>query len=349
MRPRIPVRHGEVSWGWEGGLLEAARKTGASFPEGLSELREEARRGLSLPQGEPVVASGHQPLPVHPGILLRQLFLAALPQDVARVWISVDSDAPGAISFPVPLRRRGYTHHELVLLRNPNRLVLAARPAPGQKALARAWELMEARLSTLKNQGILRRAEEAWKRLPPPEGPWPGWWEEAKGRLAGLAGVRVIQVSELAASQAFKDFVSLLLCKKEGFLSAYGKAVRLCGLPSLSPGELPFWRLEGGKRGPARAPGEAQLPRALTLTFFLRAVVCDFFLHGAGGAGYEPGVDLLFREVFGMEPPPWGWLSGTFLLPEPSGERRLPGRAYPFFLHDLLEVREALSGPLSAL
>jgi len=74
-------------------------------------------------------------------------------------------------------------------------------------------------------------------------------------------------------------------------------------------------------------------------------LVCDFFIHGAGGAGYEPAVDLLFRELLGIEPPPWGWIVGTFRLPEPSAEERLLGRDYPFFLHD----PGVLSGPLQTL
>ena len=349
MRAWIPERHGEVAWGWgEAGLLRqawTARRRG--YPK-LARLREEGRRELGLPLDRPVIASGHQPLFVHPGILLRQLFLAALPPEVAPVWISVDSDS-AAVELPVPLRRRSYTAHRLVLLSNEDKRVLAALPAPSGARLSRAWERLRERLETLENKAILERAAQAWNSLPEPRGNWPGWWETAKASLAGISGVRVLPVTELAATRSFRAFVELLLSRKGAFLEAYQQAAGRAGISPLPPGELPFWRLEAGKRRPACAQDEVRLPRALTLTFYLRTVVCDFFLHGAGGVGYEPGVDLLFQEVFHVEPPPWGWLTGTFLLPEPSEEERLPGREYPFFLHDLGEVRRALTGPLSAL
>lgn len=350
MRAWIPREHGQVAWGWgEGGLLEQAWAAWRrSHPE-LDRLREEGRRELGLPLARPVVAAGHQPLPVHPGILLRQLFLSALPPEVEGVWISVDSDAPPAVELAIPLRRRAYTFHRLVLERNEDRRILAALPVPSEARLAQAWERVRKRLATLENKAILERAAQAWGRLPRPGGNWAGWWEEAIARLVGGSGVRVIPVTELSATRSFHAFVELLLSRRGVFLEAYRRAADRAGVSPLAPGELPFWRLEGGKRRVARAQGEVHLPRALTLTFYLRTVVCDFFLHGVGGARYEPGVDLLFREVFRIEPPPWGWLTGTFLLPEPSERKRLPGREYPFFLHDLGEVRRSLAGPLASL
>jgi hypothetical protein len=160
--------------------------------------------------------------------------------------------------------------------------------------------------------------------------------------------LRRVYASELAATRAFREFLEWLSTREEVFLAAYARGAERAGLPPLSPGELPFWKLSEGIRAPAASWQEIQLPRALTLTFFIRVAVCDFFLHGVGGAGYEPGVDLLFREVVKLEPPPWGWLTGTFFLSEPPGAY-LQGRGYPFFLHDLEEVQAGLSGPLSAL
>ena len=351
MRAWIPQRHGEVAWGWgERGLLAlaraGARELAASPWRGL---RERARRELGLPLDRPVVASGHQPLVIHPGILLRQLFLAALPPEVEPLWISVDSDSPPAVEFPIPLRRRTHTTHRLVLLANEAGRILAALPAPSATRLSQTWDRMRKRLETLENKAILKRTAQAWGRLPEPGDSWPGWWEEAKARLAGVSRVRVISATALAATRPFRAFVELLLSREEIFSAAYRRAADRAGIAPLAPGELPFWRLEGGRRWPARARDQAHLPRALMLTFYLRAVVCDFFLHGVGGTGYEPGVDLLFQELCRGEPPPWGWLTGTFLLPEPSEQERLPGREFPFFLHDIEEARRGLAGPLSAL
>lgn len=351
MRDLVPQRHGEVRWEWGGrGMLALARAGARALASGpWAELRQRAREELGFPPGRPVIASGHQPLLVHPGIILRQFFLHVLPPEAYGVWVSVDTDAPQDVGFPLPLRRRAYTHHFLVLISNPERRILAAIPAPTPELLDQARRRIAERLATLHNRAILTRAETAWKRLPPPEGTWPHWLETAKARLCGLQGLRWLSAKALAETRAFREFAELLLGKGDLFLEAYEAAAKKAGIAPLKPGELPFWTIRGGRRQPAR-PGDGPLfPRALTLTLFLRAVVCDFFLHGAGGATYEPGVDHLFRAALGIEPPSWGWLTGTFLLPEPSAEQRLPGREFPFFLHDLAEVKTALAGPLSAL
>jgi len=348
--PRVPGGPGEVAWGWgAAGVLELARRAARSLGSGpLAQLRAAAREELGLPQDKLIVAAGHQPLPIHPGILLRELLLAHLPGEASGLWLVVDSDAPREVGFPVPLRRRRYTHHRVVLWDNPGRVILARFPAPGEGRLRRLWELLAARLSTLINPAPLRRAGEFFCRLPPPGEGWPKWWEAAKAGWAKTEGLRRLWVSELVQTAAFRNFLGWLAAREGVFLPSYARAAELAGLPPLHPGELPFWQLAGGSRVPAGSWREAHFPRALTLTFFVRLVLCDFFLHGAGGAGYEPGVDLLFREVVGIEPPPWGWLAGTFLVEEPPGAH-LPGREFPFFLHDLTQLREGLSGLLSAL
>ncbi|MGC9529388.1 MAG: hypothetical protein ACP5G2_02045 [Candidatus Bipolaricaulaceae bacterium] len=350
MKVGVPKRHGEVRWRWDSpGLVAAARRgwhqlAGAPW----AGLRVRAREELGLPLDRPVVASGHQPVFLHPGILIRELLLAGLPAEVTPVWVSVDTDAPRAVGFPVPLRRRHYTHHFLSLVDNPQGMMLADIPAPSPDVLGRAAERMGRRLGTLRNVELSVLARRAWERLPPPGGKWAGWWERAEVQLGAPGGLRRLSARSLADTAAFAEFTAWLLAGETGFLDAYQQAARSVGVRPLRTGELPFWTLAGGQRRPAR-PGDAPLlPRALTLTLFVRALVCDFFLHGAGGASYEPGVDQLMLAL-GGQPPPWGWLTGTFLLPEPSAAQRLAGRIYPFFLYDLAEVGAGLAGPLAAL
>lgn len=349
VKPQVPPP-GQVVWGWgRRGLLGEARQAKVRLAQGpLAELRAASREELGLPQDKLIVASGHQPLPIHPGILLRELFLHALPKEGLGIWLVVDSDAPQEVSFPVPLRRRRYTHHWVVLWDNPTRLILAALPAPGEERLRLLRVRLAERLSTLKNAEFLRRATGFFSQQLPSAGGWPDWWEAAKAGWAGTGRLRRLYVTELSRTKAFQSFVRWLAGRENLFLTVYSHAARRVGLRPLAKGELPFWRLEEGRRSPARNWQEVHLPRALTLTFFVRGVLCDFFLHGTGGATYEPGVDLLFREVVGIEPPPWGWLTGTFLLEEPPGAQ-LPEREFPFFLHDLRQLRPSLSGPLSAL
>jgi hypothetical protein len=60
-------------------------------------------------------------------------------------------------------------------------------------------------------------------------------------------------------------------------------------------------------------------PRALTTTLFARLYLADLFIHGIGGGIYDELTDELIRGFFGLEPPAFLVLSGTLLLPQPSG------------------------------
>jgi hypothetical protein len=56
-------------------------------------------------------------------------------------------------------------------------------------------------------------------------------------------------------------------------------------------------------------------PRALLTTLFGRLLLCDLFLHGIGGGMYDQVTDEIMRRFFGIEPPHYLVLSGTFRLP----------------------------------
>lgn len=65
-------------------------------------------------------------------------------------------------------------------------------------------------------------------------------------------------------------------------------------------------------------------PRALITTMYARLVLSDLFLHGIGGAKYDQLGDMVAQRFFGIEPPQYGVLSATVLLPiseAPEGQR----------------------------
>jgi hypothetical protein len=60
-------------------------------------------------------------------------------------------------------------------------------------------------------------------------------------------------------------------------------------------------------------------PKAIPQTLFCRLFLCDFFVHGIGGAAYEEVGDMLFSKVFKLKPLAYGVVSGTYLVdPEES-------------------------------
>jgi hypothetical protein len=64
-----------------------------------------------------------------------------------------------------------------------------------------------------------------------------------------------------------------------------------------------------------RSAGVRIAPKALLLTMFTRLFLCDLFIHGVGGGGYDQVTDGIIRRYFGIEPPRFVVASLTMFLP----------------------------------
>lgn len=160
-----------------------------------------------------------------------------------------------------------------------------------------------------------------------------------------------VTVSQLARTHAFRRFAAWIVQDAERFWVSYNQALdqyrREEGLRSSAQPfpnlqregdlvELPFWLVRDGRRRPVWTQGGTEdpvlvcdgvpvgaagqlpwelRPRALTLTLFLRLLVCDLFVHGLGGARYDRVTDRVMHEFFGTSPPPYAVLTATFHLP----------------------------------
>ena len=91
---------------WRELATRAAVSTFAGEP--LGAWRRRTRAELGLPTGQPIVATGHQTLLWHPGILAKYLAVEAFRRrhgNVAVANLIVDQHAGGFGSFDVPVRR----------------------------------------------------------------------------------------------------------------------------------------------------------------------------------------------------------------------------------------------------
>jgi|GEM_PF-1077390 len=61
-------------------------------------------------------------------------------------------------------------------------------------------------------------------------------------------------------------------------------------------------------------------PKAIPQTLFCRMYLCDFFIHGTGGAAYEEVGDSLFEKFFKLKPLSFGVASATYLV-DPEGSQ----------------------------
>jgi hypothetical protein len=111
--------------------------------------------------------------------------------------------------------------------------------------------------------------------------------------------------------------------------------------PKLTENELPFWILKENKRIRCfKRDVEIKdldnlkiLPRALTLTIFLRLYKLNFFIHGVGGGNYEWVADRIIERFFKRKAPPYIIVSGTFLLSD------LKERDFPYFLFSSEKIK----------
>jgi hypothetical protein len=233
-------------------------------------LAAEYTASLGLPveraSGDLVIATGHQPGFVHPGICLKYLAMARmLPADGVGVNLIVDNDATESISADVPHRSGGR------VVRARAQLAAGGPDVPAEAIAAptaRQWE--EFRAAIDKHVATLGEPEieAAWSRarvLPPPPA------------HAGVAGALTVARRALEGRRAYIDLPMSWAMRVRGFrrlaLAILRDAGRFAGMhnrllasyrehyglrtsaqpfPDLDAQgavvEVPFWYVEGGRR-----------------------------------------------------------------------------------------------------
>jgi len=111
--------------------------------------------------------------------------------------------------------------------------------------------------------------------------------------------------------------------------------------PKLDENELPFWILKGNNRQRCFIKDIDKdvilLPRSVLITTYMRLYITDIFIHGTGGANYEPLHDWIITKFFKFSPKPYCIISGTFYI------SNIPFRDIPYFLISPEEIRSTLS------
>ncbi|HWB52988.1 MAG TPA: hypothetical protein VG722_02310 [Tepidisphaeraceae bacterium] len=76
-------------------------------------------------------------------------------------------------------------------------------------------------------------------------------------------------------------------------------------------------------------------PRALTLTMFIRLIVCDQWIHGIGGARYDQVTDRIIYNFFQKKPPTFGVATATLYFPSAHSRQRTDLAALKHLGHQL--------------
>jgi hypothetical protein len=133
-------------------------------------------------------------------------------------------------------------------------------------------------------------------------------YREAKGLRSKAQPVPDLEVTETAIELPFwllqgDHRSSLSIETTTAGVTLVGKSLRI----DLARGKDPVSAI--------RSTGVRIAPKALLLTMFTRLFLCDLFIHGVGGGGYDQVTDGIIRRYFGIEPPRFVVASLTMFLP----------------------------------
>ena len=329
----------------------------ADRPDPLASIRRQTRLSIGLDPDRPVLATGHQAQIWHPGILAKDLSLAAaseVHEDLQTVHFIADHDANdgGLISLP---SGSGPSLQRLEWRALPSAQGLCARDRPaGMASSPPAGEFLP---SVLAGIDSIREALEAHRDAEslamqigaataslaaPFTGSIPR--RSMSGLLESPIGEWLLDrlMSDPTAAARSHD-VAIEAHRNHRAKDRGGRTpravARLLGQgPRL---ELPLWRSTPDGRVPVFAdekiePGELR-PRAMLATALCRLGACDGFVHGLGGAIYDEAMELWISNWLGGDIA--GSLAPAFVA---TATCRLPlvapifdREADPTFLHRL--------------
>ena len=340
----------------------------------VSSVRDATRRRLwGTASPGPIIACGHQPEFIHPGVWAKHVVVNQVGRTLGlrSADLVVDNDAPRSTGLMVPaLNTEGYLERRLIpMLGGATGAAYEGRPALESDALNAAARQVDAALSPLlTSAGEASALADYWRGFRSAPTPQDFVDQHLSGRAA-IDGRLGATLSEWRVSRAFDGpFVADILLNLERFARAYNEALQAYRvaqdvrspdrpLPDLKRTgdrlEAPFWvypaqrprrRLWVAHEADAlalyadeeaigrlshrdlirNAPATLAAlspwlirPRALTLTLWARLLVCDFFVHGIGGAKYDRITDEIFRRYYRWEPPAYACVTATLRLPLP--------------------------------
>lgn len=263
-----------------------------------------ARAELGLPVDRPIVMVGHQAEVWHAGILAKLFAAAELARrhDAALVWLTPDQDANEPTMVPYParthegrLKRREWLVDAGTFARpgTPTGSRLAATPGPVPRDARTEWPHDSARdgLADIQRALTKRAGEASLARQ------FTGAALDLAEELCGVRVDHVVMASAMARGAAFGMWAERMDREARACVLAYNGAAQALpdahvrSLEMVPRWELPLWAMSPEKSRRAVHAGQAAegsvVPRALAMTGFVRTLLCDAWVMGAGGEAYD--------------------------------------------------------------
>lgn len=306
----------------------ADRWSGIARRVDLTDQQRVFRRELGLPEGTPLVFSGHQAVIWHPGILAKYFAAGALAEAIGgtAAWITVGHVPLDAHEIEYPTADGSRARLPITATSGKQKIACAAGPAHVESV-----DLAEMGMTDSVSDGAVRilRALRVGEAEPTLERQFVRALDALVG--AYTKPLKTISTTSLSETALFAGLVDKMCADAGGMAHAYNRAVDSvpdAGVAKLLVGadaegiELPLWVL--GDDGAARTAILRDLhgvdasklaPKALLMTGMMRLAGCELFIHGLGGMRYDRVTEVWFREWLGVELAPIAMASADVRLP----------------------------------
>ncbi len=307
--------------------LIARRPEGTLLGRALDEWRRVTRKELGLAVDRPVIATGHQALLWHPGILAKYLAVNAFARanELASANLVVDQHVGRFGDFEIPIRKvdGSLGVRRLELCRPPANVPMGRFGAFAPLAVPAnpGGAILAVDVGVQKIFGAVSAHRAA-----------PNAALQMAAAIADLMRAWVQPMPDVTATDLVGTSLGVAMMKQMAAdpvrcAECYNRAVQAVPEAGIGPLmirddyiELPLWRIrEDGERMRAydgdaeQAIGNVEtktreagskidlLPRALLMTALVRLGMCDLFVHGTGGAIYDRAMELWVRDWLGVE------------------------------------------------
>ncbi|MBT5382605.1 MAG: hypothetical protein HOL13_07175 [Phycisphaerae bacterium] len=286
-------------------------------PVSTHPLAAVTRRFCGLPATQPIVATGHQPVLPHPGILAKYIMVNRLASTHAACMVNavVDTGTGPLGHFDVPCGG-GHTLNMLDegtglwATRDAARVRPLQMPAGCAASIEQGIQEVSAAWLQSKGETAAHQAAAAQATV---IRPWAGSFHNvwASQLLAAPIGVAVLHAMR-------DDPAGCVALYNEAVEAHPGLGVKL--LRASGDFELPLWVVSNGSLQTATAQdldvgGANLLPKALLTTALLRVAVADHFVHGIGGYAYDEIMEQWISRWLGWTPCPMSLATATVYLP----------------------------------
>jgi hypothetical protein len=299
-----------------------------------SKMQMNARSSMQLPTDRPIVASGHQPILFHPGIVAKLIALDHVARSTgsASVWIVPDQDAVDPSLLRAPIESDGFLDEGSVRFGGES-----SGPAPScsQRSIEISDENITEQLKPITSWLMGYEHEESIAKQ---------FASATVGYLCDVLDLEqptLVYASELIPTGVAEGLVDSILDDPRTAVNAYNASVARFPSAGVRPLdvtdthiELPFWKIDGTIRTQVMVregdliERNGLVPTGLLMTAMMRSQLCELFIHGFGGYEYDQITTDWIKNWLGKDIAPAVGASATLTLAfEQSHDIPSPERA----------------------